>query len=138
MENSDLTAAQLQTQFAQLTNWQDRYRSIILLGKTLVDFPEQERKDEQAISGCENKVWLTYIKNPDQTLTFYGDSEGRIIKGLLAILLAVANGKTAKQLLTINFDEYLHQLKIFDELSHSRQLGLKNIIQKIQLIALTC
>lgn len=130
-----LTETELQEQFSKLSNWQDRYRHIITLSKSISSLSEEDKKDDLQIQGCENKVWLTYHKHADQTLTFYGDSEGRIVKGLLAILLIIANGKTANQLMNIDFINHLQRLKILDELSASRQLGLKNIINKIQSIA---
>lgn len=131
-----LTQSQLFDAFSSLTNWQDRYRQIILLSKTLPTLSEQDRTEQNQIFGCENKVWLTYQKNSEHKLTFYADSEGRIVKGLLAILLTLINGKTGEEIQHIDLLDTLKTLKVIEQLSTSRQLGIQNIIHRIQQIAL--
>ncbi|WP_392561563.1 SufE family protein [Orbus sturtevantii] len=131
----ELNSTELRIIFDQLSNWQDRYRHIIQLAKVLPNFPEEQRIISNQIEGCENKVWLTYKKNSKQILTFTGDSEGRIVKGLLAIIIILANNKTAEQIAQTDFLFELKAFKIIDELSQSRQLGLYNIIQRIKLLA---
>lgn len=128
---------QLYTVFLPLKSWQDRYRKIIELAKLLPPLPDKARCIENQIQGCENYVWLTVEKNNQNKLIFHADSEGRIIKGLIAILLSLANGKTASQIAEINFLAILKQLNIIDELSESRQFGVQNIIQKINQLALS-
>lgn len=121
--------------FSRLHNWQDRYRQLIVLSKQLPDFPEDQKTDKNQVNGCENRVWLTYQKQPDNTFIFQGDSEGRIVKGLLAILIIMANHKTAKEIDTIDFQAMLSQLKITDELSQSRLQGLTKLIERIQSVS---
>ncbi|QYN43471.1 MULTISPECIES: SufE family protein [unclassified Gilliamella] len=115
-------------------NWQDRYRQIIALSKQLPDFPADLKTDNNQVNGCENRVWLTFQKQADDTFVFQGDSEGRIVKGLLAILLIIANHKTAKQIHAIDFQFELSKLKITDELSQSRLKGLDKLIERIQSV----
>ncbi|MFQ0972529.1 SufE family protein [Gilliamella sp. CG35] len=115
-------------------NWQDRYRQIIALSKQLPDFPADLKTDSNQVNGCENRVWLTFQKQTDDTFIFQGDSEGRIVKGLLAILLIIANHKTAKQIQAIDFQFELSKLKITDELSQSRLKGLDKLIERIQSV----
>jgi len=67
--------------FLQQHNWQDRYRQLIILAKQLPPMPEDLKTDENQVNGCENRVWLTYQKQNDNTFIFQGDSEGRIVKG---------------------------------------------------------
>jgi len=131
----ELNSTELLAIFKPLSNWQDRYREIIQLAKTLPNFTEQQRTTNNQIEGCENKVWLTYQKNSKQILTFSGDSEGRIVKGLLAILIILANNKTAEQIAQTDFLALFKTLNIIDELSQSRQLGVNNIIRRIKLLA---
>lgn len=131
----ELNSTELLAIFEHLTNWQDRYRQIIQLAKMLKDFPEEQRVIDNQIEGCENKVWITCKKNSEQTLTFSGDSEGRIVKGLLTILIILANNKTVEQIAQTDFLAILKELCIIDELSQSRQLGLNNIITRIKLLA---
>ena len=120
--------------FLQQHNWQDRYRQLIILAKQLPPMPEDLKTDENQVNGCENRVWLTYQKQNDNTFIFQGDSEGRIVKGLLAILIIIANHKTAKEIAAIDFQSLLNQLKITDELSQSRLQGLTKLIERIQSV----
>lgn len=117
--------------FLQQHNWQDRYRQLILLSKQLPDFPDDQKIVENQVQGCENRVWLTYQQQPDNSITFQGDSDGRIIKGLLAVLLILVNGKTKAEIQQLNFQSLFRELKITDELSSSRQQGLKKLIDRI-------
>lgn len=119
--------------FSKQHNWQDRYRQLIALAKQLPDFPDLKKIESNQIYGCENRVWLTNEKQLDNTFTFQGDSEGRIVKGLLAILIIIANHKTAEQIQSIDFLAILKQLKITDELSLSRLQGIEKIIERIKL-----
>lgn len=120
--------------FLQQHNWQDRYRQLVILAKQLPPMPEDLKTDENQVNGCENRVWLTYQKQNDNTFIFQGDSEGRIVKGLLAILIIIANHKTAKEIAAIDFQSLLNQLKITDELSQSRLQGLTKLIECIQSV----
>ncbi|MBI0031244.1 cysteine desulfurase sulfur acceptor subunit CsdE [Gilliamella apicola] len=120
--------------FLQQHNWQDRYRQLIVLAKQLPPMPEDLKTDENQVNGCENRVWLTYQKQNDNTFIFQGDSEGRIVKGLLAILIIIANHKTAKEIAAIDFQSLLNQLKITDELSQSRLQGLTKLIERIESV----
>lgn len=119
--------------FSKQHNWQDRYRQLIALAKQLPDFPDLKKIESNQIYGCENRVWLTNEKQLDNTFTFQGDSEGRIVKGLLAILIIIANHKTAEQIQAIDFLAILKQLKITDELSQSRLQGIEKMIERIKL-----
>ena len=119
--------------FSKQHNWQDRYRQLIALAKQLPNFPDIKKIESNQIYGCENRVWLTNEKQLDNTFTFQGDSEGRIVKGLLAILIIIANHKTAEQIQAIDFLAILKQLKITDELSQSRLQGIEKIIERIKL-----
>ena len=121
--------------FSPLHNCQERYRQLIILSKQLPTFPDRQKTDENQVNGCENRVWLSYQKQVDNTFIFQGDSEGRIVKGLLAILIIIANNKTAKQIHSINFQAILSQLKITNELSKSRMQGLTKLIERIQSVS---
>ncbi|NUF28315.1 cysteine desulfurase sulfur acceptor subunit CsdE [Gilliamella sp. ESL0254] len=120
--------------FAKQHTWQDRYRQLVLLAKQLPDFPDEQKTEQNQVNGCENRVWLSYQKQADNTYIFSGDSEGRIVKGLLAILIIIANHKTAQQIAAIDFQSILHELKITDELSQSRLQGLAKLIERIKSI----
>lgn len=130
-----LTEQELFDLFAKQHNWQDRYRQLIGLSKQLALFPDEEKTERNQVHGCENRVWLTYQKQPDNKFIFAGDSEGRIVKGLLAILLVLANDKTKDDIDQIDFQAQLKTLKITDELSETRLLGLTKLIEKIKNVS---
>ena len=84
----------LRQTFAPLTQWEDKYRQLILLGKTLPPLTEAQRAQAKEIAGCENRVWLGYQVDAEGKMHFFGDSEGRIVRGLLAVLLTAGEGAT--------------------------------------------
>lgn len=81
--------------FAFLDDWEDRYRYVIELGKALPDLPEDKRTAENKVHGCASQVWLVSHSDgaEDPLLTFEGDSDAHIVRGLVAIVLAVYSGK---------------------------------------------
>lgn len=125
----------LRTTFAALQQWEDKYRQLILLGKQLPALPDELKNESIEISGCENRVWLGYTRQPDGTLHFYGDSEGRIVRGLLAVLLTAVEGKTAQQLLEKDPLELFDQLGLRNQLSASRNSGLAALAAAVQQAA---
>lgn len=122
-------------QFSQCHSWEDKYRQLVLLAKKLPPLAEIEKQTQLEISGCENKVWLNATCNSDGSLHFYGDSEGRIVKGLLAILLAKVEGKKTAELLTENLNAPFMDLGLSQQLSQSRQNGIQALIDRIKSIA---
>ncbi|RTF52375.1 cysteine desulfurase sulfur acceptor subunit CsdE, partial [Serratia marcescens] len=107
----EVTAEALIAAFSTLKQWEDRYRQLIMLAKRLPPLPEALRSEEMALSGCENRVWLGHQLLEDGTLHFYGDSEGRIVRGLLAVLLTEVEGKTPQQIAALD------PLALFDRLA---------------------
>ena len=103
--------------FSTLKQWEDRYRQLIMLAKRLPPLPEALRSEEIALSGCENRVWLGHQLQEDGTLHFYGDSEGRIVRGLLAVLLTEVEGKTPQQIAALD------PLALFDRTALRAQLS---------------
>lgn len=130
-----ITAKSLKTLFDPLQQWEDRYRQLILLGKQLPPLDDVFKNKQREISGCENRVWLGHDYQPDGTLHFYGDSEGRIVRGLLAILLTAIEGKTAQQLLKTDPLALFADLGLRNQLSSSRNEGLVALAQRVQHIA---
>lgn len=89
----------------------------------------------QEVKGCENRVWIGALLNDNNTFHFYGDSEGRVVKGLFTILLAAVEQKTAQEIIDINFNDLLTQTGLPAQLSESRQNGIQSLISAIQNIA---
>ena len=72
---------------------EDKYRQLIMLGKQLPALPDELKAQAKEIAGCENRVWLGYTVAENGKMHFFGDSEGRIVRGLLAVLLTAVEGK---------------------------------------------
>ncbi|MCP2001507.1 UNVERIFIED_ORG: cysteine desulfuration protein SufE [Buttiauxella agrestis ATCC 33320] len=129
---TSITADSLRDTFAPLQQWEDKYRQLILLGKQLPALPADLKRDEIEIAGCENRVWLGHSLQANGTLHFYGDSEGRIVRGLLAVLLTAIEGKTAEQLLNDDPLALFDDLGLRNQLSASRSSGLAALAQAVR------
>lgn len=119
-----VTPETLRQIFGSLHQWEDKYRQLILLGKQLPALPEALKAEAGEVAGCENRVWLGHTRLPQGTLHFYGDSEGRIVRGLLAVLLTAIEGKSADQLLASDPLAFFDELGLRAQLSASRNQGL--------------
>ena len=118
-----ITEETLKQTFVPLTQWEDKYRQLILLGKQLPALSDELKLQAKEIAGCENRVWLGVTQIGDK-LHFYGDSEGRIVRGLLAVLLTAIEGKSAAQILEENPLALFDALGLRGQLSASRSQGL--------------
>lgn len=115
--------------------WQNKYRRIMLIGKDLPVLPQELKSDDFLVQGCESNVWLTHFwQDEDQnpTLRLAASSDAKIVKGLVAIVLAAFNNKTKQQIQAFDVSQYLESLALLDELSASRGNGIKAIIDAIR------
>jgi len=111
-----ITEETLKQTFAPLSQWEDKYRQL----PTLSDDLKAQAKE---IAGCENRVWLG-VSVSGEKLHFFGDSEGRIVRGLLAVLLTAVEGKSAAELLAHSPLALFDELGLRAQLSASRGQGL--------------
>lgn len=130
-----LTPEMLAARFESLTLWEDRYRQIILLARELPALSPELKQQKIELAGCENQVWLGGERLEDGTMHYYGDSDGRIVKGLLAILLTASEGKTPQQIMASDPLALFQQLNILEQLSSSRASGLNSLAAGIKNIA---
>ncbi|TKY84108.1 cysteine desulfurase sulfur acceptor subunit CsdE [Pectobacterium polonicum] len=130
-----ISVAELQARFDTCRAWEDRYRQLILLAKALPALPDALKTEDISLSGCENRVWLGYQRQEDGRLHFYGDSDGRIVRGLLAVLLTAAEGKTPETLLQHDPLALFDTLGLRAQLSASRSSGLAALAARIKDIA---
>lgn len=123
----------------QQTSWDARYRQLMLLGKAApASYPHREglRCAQHLITGCESKAWLAYDwDEQSQTFTFYADSDAKIIRGLLALILDIYNHKTAREVLDTDLASIIEELGLWQQLSPSRGNGLRAIVQQIHKVA---
>ena len=122
--------------FALLDEWDDRYRYLIELGRTLPPLPEDARTDTNKVRGCASQVWLSTSVTPDggrgPVLTFEGDSDAHIVRGLIAILFALYSGKTAKQIIETDAPGVFDRLGLRENLTPQRSNGLRSMIERIR------
>lgn len=132
---SEITEALLLEKFSDFQHWEERYRQLIILSRQLPPLPEILKQPAIEISGCENRVWLGSQKLPEGRLHFYGDSEGRIVKGLLAVLLTLNEGKTTREILSQDPLAIFEKLGLKQQLSSSRSSGLDALAAAIRQAA---
>jgi cysteine desulfuration protein SufE len=119
--------------FDLLSDWEDRYRYVIELGRGLAPLPDSERNATNKVQGCVSQVWLsTRIDRSGGRLNFIGDSDAHIVRGLIAILFALYSGKTAQEILSIDAGEKLGQLGLKEHLTPQRSNGLMAMVKRIR------
>lgn len=120
--------------FAFLDDWEDRYRYIIELGQGLPPFPEDARNDAHKVQGCVSQVWLDTKRGPgvDPILTFQGDSDAHIVRGLVAIMIALFSERRASDIVRIEAEETMRNLGLDEHLSPQRANGLRSMIRRIK------
>ena len=115
-------------------DWEERYKYIIDLGRDLPTLSEAEQTDELLVKGCQSNVWLLPSVN-DGVFSFRVDSDAVIVRGLLALVMAAYNQKTAEQILAFDIDGYFADLDLERHLSPTRGNGLRSIVAKIKALA---
>lgn len=118
-----------------LDDWEDRYRYLIELGQALPTMDENDKIDDNKVNGCVSQVWLAVkkVKSQDrEILEFTGDSDAMIVKGLVAILIALHSGKSADEIAKINAIAELDALGLREHLTAQRSNGLVAMVNRIQ------
>jgi cysteine desulfuration protein SufE len=121
--------------FSVLDDWEDRYRYLIDLGRGLQPLESEERTPQTKVRGCASQVWLisqTSGEGPNAVLTFRGDSDAHIVRGLIAVLFALYSGKTARQILETDEKEVLAGLGLNNHLTPQRSNGLASMAARIK------
>jgi cysteine desulfuration protein SufE len=122
--------------FDLLEEWDDRYRYLIELGRTLPPLPESARSDANKVQGCASQVWLSTTVKPNGStgpvLAFDGDSDAHIVRGLIAILFALYSGKGAKDILSTDAIALFEKLGLRDHLTPQRSNGFRSMVDRIR------
>lgn len=117
--------------FDQARGWEGKYRQIMLLGKQLPALPDACKQDEHLVKGCESQVWLHYQLNKQGYFHFAADSDARIIKGLVVIILSAFNGLSGQQIAQFDIEAYFAELDLLKHLSPSRSNGIHAIVRAV-------
>jgi cysteine desulfuration protein SufE len=122
--------------FTLLDEWDDRYRYVIELGRTLQPLPDSAHTDTNKVRGCASQVWLLTHVKPDgaagPVLTFDGDSDAHIVRGLIAILFALYSGKSAHEILTTDALALFDRIGLRENLTPQRSNGLRSMVERIR------
>lgn len=124
--------------FAFLDEWEDRYRYVIDLGKEMQPLPEAQRVPATKVEGCASQVWLVpHVdgNGAEARISFDGDSDALIVRGLIAILRALYNGQTAREIVAIDAPAKFAELGLDQHLSAQRSNGLRAMIGRVRAIA---
>ena len=117
--------------FALFDDWEERYRFIIELGNGLAPLTDAEHNDTNKVPGCVSQVWLV-TETQDETLSFRGDSDAHIVRGLVAILLDIYKNKTRTEIASFDAESAFSQLGLSDHLTPQRSNGFYAMVQRIR------
>ena len=132
MENIEAKLTELIEEFEVLDDWEDRYRHVIDLGRTLKPLTDLERSDGNKVRGCASQVWLTTESHADGTIGFRGDSDAHIVRGLIAVLLRLLSGRTPAEILAFDSESAFERLGLRGHLSAQRSNGLASMVARIR------
>lgn len=120
--------------FSFLDDWEDRYRYVIELGEALPPFPDSAKTPENKVPGCVSQVWLVTEQEDggDPVLKFQGDSDAHIVRGLVAIMLALFSGRRASEIVVTDAEATLKSLGLNEHLSPQRSNGLRSMVKRIK------
>jgi cysteine desulfuration protein SufE len=122
--------------FELLEDWDDRYRYVIELGRSLDPLPDALRTDANKVQGCASQVWLATASKPDgeagPILSFVGDSDAHIVRGLIAILFALYSGRAARDILASDAIALFDRLGLREHLTPQRSNGFRSMVERIK------
>ena len=123
---------ELAAEFDFLDDWEERYRYVIDLGRALAPLGEAERSEANKVRGCASQVWLVTERGPGGVLSFRGDSDAHIVRGLIAILLRLYSGRTADEILAFDARAAFDRLGLKSALSAQRSNGRFSMVERIR------
>jgi cysteine desulfuration protein SufE len=130
-----MTIDEIRDNFALLEDWDDRYRYVIELGRTLQPMPEAEHSPDNKVQGCASQVWLSKQvdrNDGEPVLNYLGDSDAHIVRGLIAILLTLYSGHTPREILGTDAPAVFDELGFREHLTPQRSNGLRSMVERIR------
>jgi cysteine desulfuration protein SufE len=131
-----MTIDEIRDNFAVLEDWDDRYRYVIELGRTLDPLPEEEHSAANKVQGCVSQVWLSKrvgrSKTGEPLLNYLGDSDAHIVRGLIAILLTLYSGHVPREILSTDALAVFDEFGFREHLTPQRSNGLRAMVERIR------
>ncbi|HLW92095.1 MAG TPA: SufE family protein [Roseiarcus sp.] len=122
--------------FAILDDWEDRYRYVIDLGRALEPLSEAAHNDANKVRGCVSQVWLELRQSPgpdgESVLRYRGDSDSHLVRGLVAIAIALFSGRSAREILSTDALRIFRELGLEQHLTPQRSNGVKAMFDRIR------
>ncbi len=133
-EFAQISIEEILENFSFLDDWDDRYRYLIELGRTLEPLPLDKQNSANKVQGCVSQVWLWAQTGDgnDPVIHFVGDSDAHIVSGLVAIALALYSNKKSSEILNIDAFEVFSQIGLEEHLTPQRSNGLRSMIERIK------
>ena len=117
--------------FSFLENWEDKYKYLIELGNALPRFTEEQKKEEWKVPGCQSQVWIIPSFN-NNAVSFIGDSDAIIVRGIIAVVLEIFKDKTAQEILTVDVEKIFDKLGLREHITSNRRSGMLSMVDKIK------
>jgi cysteine desulfuration protein SufE len=131
-----MTIDEIRDNFELLDDWDDRYRYVIELGRTLAPMPVAEHSPINKVQGCASQVWLSKqidrVNGDEPVLNYLGDSDAHIVRGLIAILLTLYSGHTPQEILATDAIALFDEFGFREHLTPQRSNGLRSMVERIR------
>ncbi len=130
-----LTIDELEQNFALIDDWEERYRYVIELGRELDPLPPDRHTEANRVKGCASQVWLETSVDPGEAgpvLSFRGDSDAHIVKGLIAIMLALYSGRAARDIVATDAAGPMKRLGLTEHLTPQRSNGVRAMVERMK------
>lgn len=121
--------------FEMLGSWEERYRYLIEIGRRLPPLPEDQRTEDNRVRGCMSQVWLVGGLGDDGRMHFAGDSDAYIVKGLIALLFKLVDGRTPQEILSLDIGDVFSRLGLENHVTANRRNGFYAMVERIRALA---
>ena len=120
--------------FDLLDDWEDKYRYVIELGRELPDMPDAEKSEANKVNGCVSQVWLVAEAghHQDDTVSFRGDSDAHIVRGLVAIMISALSGRRAQEVVAFDAEGLFRRIGLDSHLTPQRSNGLRAMVDRMK------
>jgi len=128
-------ARELVDSFDLFEEWEDRYRFLIDLGRSLPPLDQAQKVEANKVHGCQSNVWLVAQREPGGDIDFIADSDSSIVRGLIAVLRTVYAKRQPQEILAFDVEGLFKQLGFDSHLSMGRRNGLDGMVKRIRALA---
>lgn len=128
------TLTELADNFSFFSDWEERYRYLIDLGRSLPHMEEALKTDSHLVRGCTSRVWMVAVRRPDGTFHFEADSDAHIVRGLIALLLAAYQDRSADEISRTDVVKIFKDIGLEQHLSPNRRNGFYAMVERIRAL----